>query len=228
MLKIKSFLLSFSLSPLFLTSLQLPSQAQTTTPTFPSSKGAAGFASGVNPTITNGISIVLKELTIEQVSRLRESALSRLQELKGASRDLLIEPRMSIDSRDRAINLLGDITIAVLGVGGTKAQAEIASSLINSGGDRTRVLVLIQAISGLFRSKSIGRVKSVDSAKEFTVAQASDQELVDIDTVQLDESIQAYNDLVNTSSPEVVSALSKNEEFISIGKTLRELRDSVR
>jgi len=51
---------------------------------------------------------------------------------------------------------------------------------------------------------------------------------VDIGTVQLNESIQAYNDLVNTSSPEVVSALIKNEEFISIGKTLRQFRDSIR
>ena len=222
MLKIKSFLLSLSLSPLFLNSLQLPSQAQTTTLTAPS-KGGAGFASGVNPTVVlptgSGLSSTLQELTTQQISRSRETALSRLQVLKGVSRNFLTEPRMSIDSRDRAIASLGNITIAVLGAGGTQAQATIAASLVNSGANPTKVLFLIQAMSGLFSSRSIERVKSIDSAKEFTIAQASDQELVDIDTVQLNESIQAYNDLVNTSSPEVVSALIKNEEFISIGKT---------
>lgn len=290
MLKIKPFLLSLSLSPLFLTSMQLPSQAQTTTLTFPS-KGGAGFSSGVNPIFVLprgiGLSTILKEFTKEQISRLREKALSRLKELRGISRDLLAEPTMSIDSRDRAIASLADITksvnnrssfaladggaatvresqdpqgkkiltvtittksgativlpfpidtrpeaiatvIAILGVGGTRAQAEIAGSLVNSGANPTKVLVLIQAMSGLCHLKGIERQKSIDSAKKFTLAQASDQEEVDVDPNQLNKAIKAYNDLVDTSSPEVVAMLIKNQEFMSIGETLRQFRDSIR
>jgi hypothetical protein len=45
-----------------------------------------------------------------------------------------------------------------------------------------------------------------------------------INPAQLAEAIIAYNEVIDSSTPEVVAELSKNKSFVQIGETLRKLR----
>ena len=140
---------------------------------------------------------------------------------------------------------------AVLAAGGTQAQALMAGAIAgaSTGINPVKVAVLVARLSGLFSgvsslpvsipTASVNdsstllvaadvtslRVKSLNYEKGLMIAQGKG---VSVNVEKLNQSILAYNDLIDSSTPEGVIALSKNPEFIVIGDTLRKLSTSIR
>jgi hypothetical protein len=48
-----------------------------------------------------------------------------------------------------------------------------------------------------------------------------------INPVALAAAINAYNEIIDTSSPEALGKLSKDNDFIEVGQTLRKLRSAL-
>ena len=97
--------------------------------------------------------------------------------------------------------------IAVLASGGSANQAVVAAQISGTGADVPTTMKLIAKLSGLI-SKSTGE----------EVAIAPDR---------LGEAINTYNEVLDTSSPAIVTELSKEQAFIKIGETLRKLRTAI-
>jgi hypothetical protein len=148
--------------------------------------------------------------------------------------------------------------IAVLSAGGTLAQAKLAGSLAATGANLADVVNLVKALGGLFppvagaatgaslptKNPSVSlnasslltavgfnasslKIKAMGLEKSFAIAQTRSAG-IQVDPAKLNRVILAYNALIDNSTPEVVNALSKNEEFTLIGKSLRQLRASIR
>jgi len=64
----------------------------------------------------------------------------------------------------------------------------------------------------------------LDLVKEFVIAL---NRTGNVSIEKLTEAITAYNEVLDTSSPEVVAELSKNKAFMQIGQTLRKLRSAI-
>jgi hypothetical protein len=97
--------------------------------------------------------------------------------------------------------------IAVLASGGSANQAVVAAQISGTGADVDTTMKLITKLSGLI-SKSTGAELAI----------APDR---------LSEAINTYNAVLDTSSPKIVTELSKNQAFIKIGETLRNLRSAI-
>jgi hypothetical protein len=137
---------------------------------------------------------------------------------------------------------------AVLGAGGTPAQALLAASLAGTSTSVNPALVvsLVNLLTGLLSNSQASlpmpnlrayldnstnlnmltdtnslREKSLVSTLPMVIAQGQG---VSVNVEKLNKAILAYNDLIDASSPEALQALSKNKEFIIIGDNLRKLR----
>lgn len=231
MLKIKSFLLAVCLSPLFLSTLQLPSEAQVTTP----SKGPAGSPSGGGNHGSSSshfgvpkLNIIKIIITIAQQNSLNGAALIIFKSLSGA-------PKNSIQ-RSFLVILIGPAP-----AGNNFSAIPFCQSITKTKGNQEALLELFIALSGLFSVQSsnlpAALPTSVSSKLKSLSTQATglDQNLfiaqaatgANVDVNQLNTAILAYNKVIDTSSPEAVVALSKNEEFTLIGQTLRKLKAAV-
>ena len=138
---------------------------------------------------------------------------------------------------------------AVLSAGGNQSQAQTAAALAGTGGNVVAAIALVTALSGLApggtqasnaTSPTVARqnssilvatlnlnslfIKDLNLEKNITLAQSA---TANVDVGKLNTAILAYNNLIDTSSSEAVSALAKKAEFIAIGQTLRKLRSTV-
>lgn len=140
---------------------------------------------------------------------------------------------------------------AVLASGGTPAQAQLAASLVgtNTSVNSALVIQLIHSLPGLFSNSQASlpmtnlrssldnltnlnprieekspREKSFESTLPTLISQGKG---VTVNAEKLSQAIRAYNNLIDTSSPEALQALSKNKEFTTIGDSLRKLRVSL-
>jgi|GEM_PF-3192833 len=150
-----------------------------------------------------------------------------------------------------ALNPAAAVTaaIAMLSAGGNQSQAQAAAALAGTGGNVVAAIELVTALSGLVpgsiqssnaTSLTVARqnsstlvatlnlnslfIKDLNLEKNITLAQSA---TANVDVGKLNTAILAYNNLIDTSSSEAVSALAKKAEFIAIGQTLRKLRSTV-
>jgi len=121
---------------------------------------------------------------------------------------------------------------AILLAGGSANQAAAAATIAGTGAGVNASVRLIQSISTVLAFLALGAnplvpnlnaslLKSFDTNKELLLAQKKGQS---VDPAALAAAIIAYNEVLDTSSPEVVAELSKNKDFLEIGQTLRKLR----
>jgi hypothetical protein len=127
--------------------------------------------------------------------------------------------------------------IAVLLAGGSATQAAAAAQIAGTGAGIGASVRLVAALAGISTTLSTdpnasnplvpnlnaSRLKSLDLAKELVLAQGK---AGSVTPAKLAEAIIAYNEVIDTSSPEVVVELSKNKSFLQIGETLRKLRSA--
>jgi len=168
-----------------------------------------------------------------------------------------ITPSTSTISITGVANPQGAIAAAaaVLASGGTSVQAELAAALVGANPTIAigPVLQLISALTGLANIRAIQpqgslpmtdlrssldnstnlnprieekslREKSFESTLPTLISQGKG---VTVNAEKLSQAIRAYNNLIDTSSPEALQALSKNKEFTTIGDSLRKLRVSL-
>ena len=97
--------------------------------------------------------------------------------------------------------------IAILASGGSANQAVVAAQISGTGVDATATVKLIAKLSGLI-SKSTGTEVAISPER-------------------LGEAINTFNEVLDTSSPEIVAELAKNQAFITIADTLGKLRSAI-
>ncbi|WP_373525769.1 hypothetical protein [Nostoc sp.] len=116
------------------------------------------------------------------------------------------------------------------------AANEVQIRFVNLGAPPKRVQSLLVALLGLTRSKSasilgvpVGQLQPVQlvaSTKrlmgDLMIAQKGETPNVDIQN--LSDAINAYNNIVMESSPEVLQKLAKDPQFLEVGKLLKQLR----
>ena len=119
----------------------------------------------------------------------------------GTKQPLLI-PRASKNSQAAMTS-----AIAVLASGGSANQAVVAAQISGTGVDATATVKLIAKLSGLI-SKSTGTEVAISPER-------------------LGEAINTFNEVLDTSSPEIVAELAKNQAFITIADTLGKLRSAI-
>ncbi len=144
-------------------------------------------------------------------------------------------------------------TLVIL-AGGSTAQAQLAGAIAGTGAQTIAdVVKLVSALSGLFSPSSVSglpitipsasinnssrlialgiktdmsKVKLLETSKELMLAQ-NKTAAVTVNPQKLSEAIAIYNSVLENSSPEAVLAISKLDEFMLIGQTLRQLRSSI-
>jgi hypothetical protein len=282
MLKIKTCILSLSLTPLLAINWQLPSFAQSSpslgtagsqsgaggptppipsrslgqggslsggsspTPPIPSrslgqggslsggsSLDTAGGRSGAVKSLSRNVTIQINGKTIS--FKLRRSVLFKLRILL---QNLLAQGQNTIGPKAVVASLAG---------GGAEAQG-VADQLqlsFNAAGvspvlTKELLTELAAFVSSVNTSSITSSVPSVQLPQDqlvasnkalktgLVIAQAVDtQANEDIDIKQFINAINAYNQILQESSPVTLQALSQNQEFLEIGKVLKELRVAI-
>lgn len=141
----------------------------------------------------------------------------------------------------------------VLLAGGSTVQAQLAAAIAGTGAQTIGdVVKLVNALSGLFTPSTVSglpvpipsvsinnssrlislaiksdlsKIKSLATTKELMLAQNT-KAAVTVNPQKLSEAIATYNSILDNSSPEAVAAISKLDQFVVIGQTLRQLRSS--
>jgi len=143
-------------------------------------------------------------------------------------------------------NGISKSVVASLASGGADAETaatEIESILTSAGVDPELTRKLTTALSAIFIPRTASITPTSPSAQlpqdqlvasnkslktSLIVAQAEDiQPDVDVDINQLNNAINAYNQIVEESSPVTLQVLSQNENFVGIGKVIKELRAAI-
>ena len=129
--------------------------------------------------------------------------------------------------------------------GGNSAGNSVQISLSATGVSPAAISGLLNAVAGLFGGASFSsdssnipvaelqdtqlaagtqrtRLSNNQEASSLLVAQNGQTPKVDVN--QLNAAIEAYNKVINESDAETLKKLAKNEEFLAIGKVLRDLR----
>ena len=125
--------------------------------------------------------------------------------------------------------------IAILLAGGSANQAAAAATIAGTGAGVNASVKLIQSMSTVLAFLALSAdplvpnlnaslLKSFAPNKGLLIAQKRGQS---VDPAALAAAIDAYNEVLDTSSPDVVAELSKNEAFMEIGQTLRKLRAAI-
>ncbi|MDP5016690.1 hypothetical protein FJR11_05265 [Anabaena sp. UHCC 0187] len=253
MLKIKTFILALSLFPILSLTWQLPSQAQSNSP----SKGAAGSGSGAGPSkgaagSLSGGATSGRPLSLSPNVRILTTGLLIISQP--------IQIILNQAGRNTLLNFPGGnssiIVLILKGIPNGNLQL-IAARFINIGAPPGRVESLMRALFGLYGSRRQASVPALPVAQlpqeqlvsstkalkaKFTISQAADTQPsenltpipdteanteVDVDINQLNDAISAYNDIIRESSPVALQQLAQNEEFLAIGKALKELRAAI-
>jgi hypothetical protein len=131
------------------------------------------------------------------------------------------------------------VVIVIIASGGNANQASLGGTFASLGAAPTQVVALVNALANITSSTSpstsptsanplvpnlnASLLKSFDREKDFFLAQGKSQS---VNPAALASAINAYNEVLDTSSPEVVANLSKNKDFMEVGQTLRKLRSA--
>jgi hypothetical protein len=167
---------------------------------------------------------------------------------------LFIPPPIQIRVNRTAINIINVsntlggnipriIQIFLGNPGGVTNIQNINIRLVNIGIPQRFAGRFSKSLLALFRRGKIASLESLPVAqlpqeallantKElkpgFTLAQEADsQKDIEVDVNQLNEAISAYNEIIRESSPVALQELVQNEEFVAIGKALKELRAAI-
>ena len=181
----------------------------TTGQTFSASRGGSPLGSVVTPTATTAGSVTVAGVTVAV-------------------------PPIANSARAAQVS---QAAIAVLLAGGSATQAAAAAQIAGTGAGVGSSVRLVAALAGISTTLSTdpnasnplvpnlnaSRLKSLDLSKDFVLAQGKPGT---VSPIKLAEAIIAYNEVIDSSSPEVVAELSKNKSFVQIGQTLRTLRAS--
>lgn len=146
-------------------------------------------------------------------------------------------------------------TLVIL-AGGSTAQAQLAGAIAGTGAQTIADIVkLVSALSGLFSNSAISqsdrpvnisfgsinnssslidlgvnadraKIKLLEMSEKLILAQNKNASVA-VNPQKLSEAIAVYNSIIENSSPEVVLAISKLDEFMLVGQTLRQLRSSI-
>jgi hypothetical protein len=125
------------------------------------------------------------------------------------------------------------------GAGSQAAAAALTSSLTTAGISPQQAQALVTALTGLFASPQA-------SLPNLPVAQATSGQLLasnkilkpisviaqanaapNVNMNQLNNAIVAYNGIILQSEPDVRKRLVRDQDFVNIGKILKELRNSI-
>ncbi|MBF2006449.1 hypothetical protein PCC6912_02690 [Chlorogloeopsis fritschii PCC 6912] len=115
---------------------------------------------------------------------------------------------------------------------GSDAINQLQISLSNSGASQIPTQTLVKALTGLFKYsapslKQKPSLSSVEAQPREEINYCHSDENYDqmsVDVTQLLAAINAYNNIVLKSDLATLKKLSKNSDFIEIGKVLKELR----
>jgi hypothetical protein len=99
---------------------------------------------------------------------------------------------------------------AAFATGLTPSQVAPFTEMALAGAAYQDLVPLFNAVSGLIPPQPTPRATALA-----------------IDPTQLEEAIQAYNRIVDNSTPEVLAALSENSDFVALGRSLQQLRAAI-
>jgi len=142
------------------------------------------------------------------------------------------------ESTDSFINSPCDaITAILLNESNAEAAAnQLQASIVSLGVSSSSVVSLVNALSGLAENKvasvlgvTVGQLQPVQlvaSTKKLTadLVMAQKGETPNVNIQKLNDAINAYNNIVMESSPEVLQKLTKDPQFLEVGKLLKQLR----
>jgi hypothetical protein len=141
---------------------------------------------------------------------------------------VIISRSATINSPLNILNII--ITILRGGTSASTPAIRVQTALINARVSPTLAEALVKSLTGMFGAK-VGATSSlsVASNKGLLVSQiAQSEEIPDVSISQLNDSINAYNQIILESSPETLRELAQNQEFVAIGNVLKELRQALK
>ncbi|MFN6152961.1 hypothetical protein [Anabaena sp. AL09] len=229
MLKIRTFILALSLTPLLALNWQTPSPAQTSP-----SGGSAGSLSGGNAGSLSGGNAGGQSGAGNETANNADNGGNNNegndQNPSGSGETLI-----PIPSSIRIIRTAAGSTIRISIRSVQRELNAAALNLLNS--NNSGVLV------ALFQGGSIGQTASDNLTNFLSHAGVNtdlgnnlrvilsrivpNQENADVDINQLNNAINTYNQIIQQSSPVTLQALSQSQDFVAIGKALKELRAAV-
>jgi hypothetical protein len=252
MLKSRNFILALCLTPLLSLAWQMPSQAGSNSP----SKGTAGSLSGGGTNGSGGTIFSVPPIILRpripispNIKVLRNGLLIIPLEIQGRLNTVAINI-VNLGRQNRSIIVL--ILEGLPGRENNNLQA-ISIRFINLGAPPNRVQSLTKALLGLCRSRRQASVPGIPVAElqkgqlvasikamkaNFTLAQEGGSQpsdnvtpspdiQPDLDINQLNDAVEAYNQIVSESSPVTLQKLLQDQDFVEIGKVLKELRAAI-
>lgn len=257
MLKIRTFILALTLTPVLALNWQQPGQSQT----FPStgqagsmsgapSMGSAGSMSG-NPSldIAGGQSASLDIAggrSGARFSAVRRGSGKLLITTEGQNKVNRVAVRILTRSNNRIVVGFKQSEPGRRGASDRLTQL-LANAGVRPGLGRQFTLIFINIFRPVsasttpsFRSVQLPQKDLVASTKALKeskiIAQVGDDQLnmgediiptVEVDINELNNAINTYNQIIDESSPVTLQALSQNQDFMEIGNALKELRAAV-
>jgi hypothetical protein len=99
---------------------------------------------------------------------------------------------------------------AAFATGLSPSQVAPFTEMALTGADYRDLVPLFNAVSGLIPPQPQPRSTALA-----------------VDPTQLEEAIQAYNRIVDNSTPETLAALNQNSDFVALGRSLQQLRTAI-
>jgi hypothetical protein len=99
---------------------------------------------------------------------------------------------------------------AAFATGLTPSQIAPFTEMALAGADYRELVALFNAVSGLIPPQPQPR-----------------STVIAVDPTLLEEAIQAYNRIVDSSAPETLATLSQNSDFVALGRSLQQLRAAI-
>ncbi|BAZ05981.1 hypothetical protein [Calothrix sp. NIES-3974] len=151
----------------------------------------------------------------------------------GANGQLTVPPAVQVNVNRVAAAIVranpSSVVVVIItrGTGANAAINQVRTVIVNVGVSPARVQALVNALTSLFR----GSNRSATVPSELLVAsgtlenlQLAQSETPVVDVNQLNAAINAYNEIIRTSDTATLRRLAQNQEFLEIGRVLRELR----
>ncbi len=132
----------------------------------------------------------------------------------------------------------GAANVASLLTGGAGSQAALSGSFTAAGISPQLVTALLTSLTGLFGSTrgsllnlpvaaTPGQLVASTKALKPILVIAQSGAAINVDINKLNDAIVAYNGIILTSEAENLRKLYKDNDFVAIGKVLKELRKSI-
>ena len=131
------------------------------------------------------------------------------------------------------------VSLLTGGAGSQAAAVALTDSLITAGISPQKAQALVAALDGLFGSTKAslsnlpiaqatsGQLVASNKALKPILVIAQSGAVINVDIKKLNDAIVAYNGIILTSEPENLRKLYKDNDFVAIGKVLKELRKAI-